>query len=137
QGKGRVVAIDVLEMGTIPGVEFLQLDFHDAAAPDRVKALISGEADVVLSDMAPNTTGHRQTDHLRIMVLAELAADFACECLARGGAFLGKVLQGGAEPALLAQLNRDFAVVKHVKPASSRADSAELYLLATGFRRER
>ena len=134
EGKGRVVAIDVLEMGAIPGVEFLQLDFHDAAAPDQLKALIGGEADVVLSDMAPNTTGHRQTDHLRIMALAELAADFACAVLARGGAFLCKVLQGGAEPALLAQLKREFAVVKHVKPASSRTDSAELYLLATGFR---
>src|SRR5262247_1644443 len=134
---GRVVAIDVLEMGAIPGVEFLRLDFHDAAAPDRLKALIGGEADVVLSDMAPNTTGHRQTDHLRIMALAELAADFACAVLARGGAFLCKVLQGGAEPALLAQLKRNFAVVKHVKPASSRTDSAELYLLATGFRGER
>ena len=136
EGKGRVVAIDVLEMGDIPGVEFLQLDFHDASAPDRLKALI-GEADLVLSDMAPNTTGHRQTDHLRIMALAELAADFACAVLARGGAFLCKVLQGGAEPELLVQLKRDFAVVKHVKPASSRADSAELYLLATGFRGQR
>src|SRR5499426_1640366 len=134
---GRVVAIDVLEMGAIPGVAFLQLDFHDASAPDRLKALIGGQADVVLSDMAPNTTGHRQTDHLRIMALAELAADFACAVLARGGAFLCKVLQGGAEPALLAQLKRNFAVVKHVKPASSRTDSAELYLLATGFRGER
>jgi 23S rRNA (uridine2552-2'-O)-methyltransferase len=137
EGKGRVVAIDVLEMGPLPGVEFLQLDFHDVSAPDRLKALIGGEADVVLSDMAPNTTGHRQTDHLRIMALAELAAEFACAVLARGGVFLCKVLQGGAEPALLAQLKRDFAVVKHVKPASSRADSAELYLLATGFRGQR
>ena len=134
EGKGRVVAIDVLEMGAIPGVEFLQLDFHDAAAPDRLKALIGGQADVVLSDMAPNTTGHRQTDHLRIMALAELAADFACAALARGGAFLCKVLQGGAEPALLAQLKKDFSDVKHVKPKASRADSAELYLLARGFR---
>jgi 23S rRNA (uridine2552-2'-O)-methyltransferase len=137
EGKGHVVAIDLLEMGAIPGVEFLQLDFHDAAAPDKLKALIGGEADVVLSDMAPNTTGHRQTDHLRIMALAELAADFACAVLAPGGALLCKVLQGGAEPALLAQLKRDFAVVKHVKPASSRSDSAELYLLATGFRGRR
>jgi 23S rRNA (uridine2552-2'-O)-methyltransferase len=134
EGKGRVVAIDVQEMAPIPGVEFLQLDFHDAAAPDRLKALIGGQGDVVLSDMAPNTTGHRQTDHLRIMALAELAADFARLTLAPAGAFLCKVLQGGAEQALLAQLKRDFAVVKHVKPASSRADSAELYLLATGFR---
>ena len=131
---GRVVAIDLLDMGTIPGVEFLQLDFLDAAAPDKLKALIGGEVDVVLSDMAPNTTGHRQTDHVRIMALAELAADFARVVLAPGGAFLCKVLQGGAEPALLAQLKRDFTVVKHVKPAASRADSAELYLLATGFR---
>jgi 23S rRNA (uridine2552-2'-O)-methyltransferase len=131
---GRVVAIDVLEMGAIPGVTFLQLDFHDAAAPDRLKVLIGVEADVVLSDMAPNTTGHRQTDHLRIMALAELAVDFARTVLAPGGALLCKVLQGGTEPALLAALKRDFAAVKHVKPAASRADSAELYLLATGFR---
>jgi 23S rRNA (uridine2552-2'-O)-methyltransferase len=134
EGRGRVVAIDVLEMGTIPGVEFLQLDFLDGAAPDRLKALIGAGADVVLSDMAPNTTGHRQTDHLRIMALAEAAAEFAREVLAPGGSLLCKVLQGGTEPALLAGLKRDFAVVKHVKPAASRADSAELYLLATGFR---
>ena len=134
EGKGHVVAIDVLEMGAIPGVEFLQLDFHDAAAPDRLKALVGGQADVVLSDMAPNTTGHRQTDHLRIMALAELAADFACAVLARGGAFLCKVLQGGTEATLLAALKRDFSHVRHVKPAASRSDSAELYLLATGFR---
>jgi len=131
---GRVVAIDVLEMGAIPGVAFLHLDFHDAAAPERLKTLIGGEADVVLSDMAPNTTGHRPTDHLRIMGLAELAADFARGVLAPGGSFLCKVLQGGTEPALLAALRRDFAMVKHVKPAASRADSAELYLLATGYR---
>src|SRR5262250_2411962 len=91
---GRVVAIDVLEMGAIPGVTFLQLDFHDASAPDRLRALIGGAADVVLSDMAPNTTGHRPTDHLRIMALAELAADFARSVLAPGGSFLCKVLQG-------------------------------------------
>src|SRR5262249_31236771 len=126
-----------LEMGDIPGVEFLQLDFHDASAPDRLKALIGGKGDLVLSDMAPNTTGHRQTDHLRIMALAELAADFACAVLAPPGAVLFKGLQGGAEPPLLAQPKRHLAVVKHVKPASSRADSAELYLLATGFRGQR
>lgn len=131
---GRVVAIDILDMGAIPGVEFLWLDFLDPAAPDKLKALIGGRADVVLSDMAPNATGHRQTDHLRIMALAEAAADFACEVLAPGGAFLCKVLQGGTEPALLARLKRDFATVKHVKPAASRAGSAELYLLAMGFR---
>src|SRR6266545_2793305 len=134
EGRGRVVGIDLLEMGAIPGVEFLQLDFLDPSAPDRLKAMLGGEANVVLSDMAANATGHRKTDHLRIMALAEAAAEFAREVLAPGGSFLCKVLQGGTEVALLAQLKRDFAVVKHVKPAASRTDSAELYLLATGFR---
>jgi len=143
---GRVVALDILEMKTIPGVEFLQLDFLDRSAPARLEALLGGngegkgqakveaKADVVLSDMAANATGHRQTDHLRIMALAEAAADFARQVLAPGGAFLCKVLQGGAEATLLAELKRDFASVKHVKPPASRADSAELYLLAKGFR---
>jgi 23S rRNA (uridine2552-2'-O)-methyltransferase len=129
-----VVAIDVLDMPAIPGVDFLQLDFLDEAAPDRLKAMLGGKADLVLSDMAANATGHRKTDHIRIMALAEAAAVFAGEVLAPGGAFLCKVLQGGTEAALLAQLKRDFASVKHVKPQASRADSAELYLLATGFR---
>ena len=129
-----MVAIDLLEMAAIAGVDFLQLDFLDDAAPERLKAMLGGAADVVLSDMAANATGHRKTDHLRIMALAEAAADFAGEVLAPGGAFLVKVLQGGTEASLLAELKRDFASVKHVKPAASRADSAELYLLATGFR---
>src|SRR5262245_18662372 len=133
-GRGRVVAIDVLDMPAIAGVEFSQLDFLDPDAPDRLKALLGGPADIVLSDMASNTTGHRKTDHLRIMALAEAAAEFAREVLAPGGAFLCKVLQGGTEATLLAALKRDFATVKHVKPAASRSDSAELYLLATGFR---
>ena len=132
--KGRVVALDVLDMKPIPAVEFLHLDFLDAAAPGRLKELLGGKADVVLSDMAANATGHRQTDHLRIMALAEAAAAFAREVLAPGGAFLCKVLQGGTEAALLAALKRDFASVKHVKPPASRSDSAELYLLARGFR---
>jgi 23S rRNA (uridine2552-2'-O)-methyltransferase len=132
--RGRVVAIDLLTMDAIPGVDFLQLDFLDEAAPDRLKALLGGPADVVISDMAANATGHRKTDHLKIMALAEAAADFAREVLVDGGAFLCKVLQGGTEGTLLAQLKRDFASVKHVKPAASRTDSAELYLLATGFR---
>jgi len=131
---GRVVALDILELKPIVGVEFLKLDFLDAAAPERLKALLGGKADLVLSDMAANTTGHRQTDHLRIMTLAEAAAHFAREVLAEGGSFLCKVLQGGTENALLAALKRDFATVKHVKPPASRADSAELYLLAKGFR---
>jgi 23S rRNA (uridine2552-2'-O)-methyltransferase len=138
QGRGHVAAIDLLEMGAIPGADVLQLDFLDPSAPAKLKALIGGPADVVLSDMASNATGHRKTDHLRIMALAEAAAEFAGEVLAPGGAFLCKVLQGGTEVTLLAQLKRDFASVKHVKPAASRTDSAELYLLATGFRgRER
>jgi 23S rRNA (uridine2552-2'-O)-methyltransferase len=132
--KGRVVAIDLLEMAPVAGVEFVQLDFLDARAPDAIKELLGGPADVVLSDMAANATGHRKTDHLKIIALAEAAAEFAREVLAPGGAFLCKVLQGGTETTLLAALKRDFAHVKHVKPAASRTDSAELYLLATGFR---
>jgi 23S rRNA (uridine2552-2'-O)-methyltransferase len=131
---GRVVAIDVLPMDAIAGVNFAQLDFLDAAAPAKIKAMLSGPADVVLSDMAANATGHAKTDHLKIMALVEAAADFAREVLAPGGTFLAKVLQGGTEAALLVGLKRDFKSVKHVKPAASRSDSAELYLLATGFR---
>jgi 23S rRNA (uridine2552-2'-O)-methyltransferase len=133
-GKGRVVALDILDMKPLPGVEFLNLDFLDETAPERLKELLGGKADLVLSDMAANATGHRQTDHLRIMALAEAAALFAREVLAAKGAFLCKVLQGGTEARLLAELKRDFESVKHVKPPASRADSAELYLLARGFR---
>jgi len=132
--KGRVVAIDLLEMKPLTGVEFLKLDFLDEMAPHRLKTMLGGRADAVLSDMAANATGHRQTDHLRIMALAEAAAHFAREVLGEGGSFLCKVLQGGTEAALLANLKRDFSSVKHVKPPASRSDSAELYLLARGFR---
>jgi 23S rRNA (uridine2552-2'-O)-methyltransferase len=132
--RGRVIAIDILEMKPVAGVEFLQLDFLDETAPGRLKAMLDGKADVVLSDMAANATGHRQADHLRIVALAEAAAHFAREVLSEGGSFLCKVLQGGTEAALLAALKRDFASVKHVKPPASRSDSAELYLLARGFR---
>ena len=131
---GRVVAIDLLPMEPIAGVDFTVVDFLDIAAPDKLKAMLGGPADVVLSDMAANATGHAKTDHLKIMALVEAAADFAREVLGPGGSFLAKVLQGGTEAALLAALKRDFATVKHVKPAASRSDSAELYLLATGFR---
>jgi 23S rRNA (uridine2552-2'-O)-methyltransferase len=134
EGKGRVVGIDLLEMASLAGVDFVRLDFLDPQAPEQLKAMLGGPADVVLSDMAANATGHRKTDHLKIMALAEAAADFAREVLAPGGAFLCKVLQGGTETTLLASLKRDFASVKHVKPAASRTDSAELYLLATGYR---
>jgi 23S rRNA (uridine2552-2'-O)-methyltransferase len=132
--NGRVVGIDILDMDEIPGVEFAKIDFLDPEAPDRLKAMLGGPADVVLSDMAANATGHRQTDHLKIMALVEAAAQFAGEVLKPGGSFLSKVIQGGTEGALLAGLKRDFATVKHVKPAASRSDSAELYVLATGFR---
>jgi 23S rRNA (uridine2552-2'-O)-methyltransferase len=134
EGKGRVVAIDLLPVAPIPGVEFARLDFLDAGAPDEIKRMLGGAADVVLSDMAANATGHRKTDHLKIVALAEAAAEFAREVLAPGGVFLCKVLQGGTEAELLAGLKRDFTVVKHLKPAASRSDSAELYLLAMGYR---
>ena len=133
-GKGRVIAIDLLEMPEIPGVQFAQLDFHANDAPEKLTAMMGGRADVVMSDMAANTTGHRKTDQLRIVGLVEIAAAFAAEVLNPGGAFLAKVFQSGADTELLAQLKRDFAVVRHVKPAASRQDSAERYVLATGFR---
>ena len=132
--EGRVIAIDIQEMASVPGVDFAVLDFLDPRAPELLKEKLGGPTDVVLTDMAANATGHRKTDHLKIMALVEAAADFAAEVLKPGGAFLAKVLQGGTEPALLARLKRDFATVRHVKPAASRTDSAELYLLATGFR---
>jgi len=136
--SGRVLALDILDMKPIVGVEFLKLDFLDDTAPERLKAILGGGAqgtvDVVLSDMAANATGHRPTDHLRIMALAEAAAHFAREVLRPGGSFICKVLQGGTEAALLAELKRDFLTVKHIKPPASRSDSAELYLLARGFR---
>lgn len=135
-GKGQVVAIDLLAMEPLAGVEILHLDFLDASAPVRLKALLrDGQADVVLSDMAAPTTGHTRTDHLRIMDLAETAAAFACEVLSSGGALLCKVFQGGTERELLSRLKQSFAGVRHVKPPASRSGSAELYVLATGFRR--
>jgi len=133
-GQGTVIAIDVLSMETIPGVNFVRLDFLDDATPDKLKEIMGGPADVVLSDMAANVTGHARTDHFKIMALAEAAADFARDLLAPGGTFLAKVLQGGTEAALLTSLKRDYKSVKHVKPPASRSESAELYLLATGFR---
>jgi len=134
EGQGRVIAIDILPVDAIVGVEFELMDFHAADAPERLKARLGGLADGVMSDMAANATGHRKTDHLRIVGLAELAADFAVSVLAPGGFFLAKVLQGGSEGELLARLKRDFAVVRHLKPKASRADSAELYVMASGFR---
>ncbi|MCP3418078.1 RlmE family RNA methyltransferase [Bradyrhizobium brasilense] len=133
-GKGKVVAIDLLEMGEIPGVTFAQLDFLDHDAPEKLIAMMGGRADIVMSDMAANTTGHRKTDQLRIIGLVETAAHFAGEVLNPGGTFLAKVFQSGADAELVAQLKRDFATVRHVKPAASRQDSSERYVLATGFR---
>ena len=134
EGGGTLVAIDLLEMEPVPGATVLQLDFLDPQAPDILKQHLGGQADLVLSDMAANTTGHRATDHLRIIALCEVALDFACEVLAPGGGFLAKVFQGGTENELLALLKKSFRSVRHVKPNASRADSAETYVLATGFR---
>ena len=133
-GKGKVVGIDILEMDPVPGAEILHLDFMTDEAPDRLKQLLGGAADVVLSDMAASATGHQQTDHLKIMALAETAYQFASEVLAPGGTFIAKVLQGGATGDLLKSLKRDFAEVRHVKPPASRKDSAEIYVVALGFR---
>ena len=133
-GKGKVVAIDLLEMPEVPGVNFAQLDFLSEDAPAKLIAMMGGGADVVMSDMAPNTTGHRKTDQLRIVGLIETAAAFAADVLNPGGTFLAKAFQSGADAELVVQLKRDFASVRHVKPASSRQDSSERYVLAMGFR---
>lgn len=132
--KGKVVGIDLQAVDPIPGAELLEMDFLDEAAPEKLKQLLDGPADLVLSDMAASATGHPQTDHLRIMGLAEAALDYAEEVLAEGGGFVAKVLQGGSEKDLLDRLKRRFAKVRHVKPPASRSDSAELYVVATGFR---
>jgi 23S rRNA (uridine2552-2'-O)-methyltransferase len=137
RGHGRVIGIDLLAIEPMPGAEFKVMDFLGEDAPLLLKNWLGGKADVVLSDMAANATGHKKTDHLRIVGLVEFAADFACEILANRGSFLAKLLQGGTEHELLARLKSEFAVVRHVKPQASRADSAELYVLATGFRGKR
>ena len=131
---GRVVGIDLIEIDPLPGGVFLVGDFLDAAAPGRLMEALGGPADLVLSDMAAPATGHGQTDHLRIMALAEAALHFAEQVLAPGGGFVAKVLQGGSERELLERMKRGFTKVRHVKPPASRKDSAELYVVATGFR---
>jgi 23S rRNA (uridine2552-2'-O)-methyltransferase len=133
-GRGRVVGMDILPVDPIPGASLLQGDFLDAAAPAKLRAALGGPADVVLSDMAAPTTGHAATDHLRVVALAEAGYAFAREVLAPGGAFIAKVFQGGAEGELLAALKRDFASLRHAKPPASRAESAEIYVVAQGFR---
>ncbi|MFZ5791800.1 MAG: RlmE family RNA methyltransferase [Pseudomonadota bacterium] len=130
----RVLAVDLLPMEPLPGVRILQLDFMAEDAPEKIRAALEGQADLVLSDMAAPTIGHARTDHLRIMALAEAAHAFAAEVLAPGGAFVCKLFQGGATKDLLDALKRDFAQVRHAKPPASRADSAEIYVVATGFR---
>ncbi len=131
---GRVLGIDLQEVDPITGADLHVLDFLAEGADARIRDWLAGPAEVVLSDMAAATTGHPQTDHLRIMALCEAAADFARGVLEPGGTFVAKVLAGGAEAALLAELNRAFSRVAHVKPPASRADSSEKYLVATGFR---
>jgi 23S rRNA (uridine2552-2'-O)-methyltransferase len=132
---GRVVGIDLLAMDKVPGAEFIQGDFADPAMPARLADALGGPAELVLSDMAPNTTGHGATDHIRIMALAEAALDFATAVLAPGGGFVAKVFQGGSERAMLTAMKTRFAQVRHAKPPASRKESSELYVVATGFRR--
>jgi 23S rRNA (uridine2552-2'-O)-methyltransferase len=129
----HVLGVDITEMEPITGAQLLQLDFLEDSAPDKVKACLKGHVDIVLSDMAASSTGHSQTDHRRIMSLAETAFEFAKEVLAENGVFLAKVLQGGTEKSLLENLKKHFTTVKHIKPAASRKDSAEMYVIAIGF----
>jgi 23S rRNA (uridine2552-2'-O)-methyltransferase len=135
EGRGKVIAIDIHGMDPIPGVTIFKKDFYDADAPQLLIEALGGEkADCVISDMAAHATGHRQTDHIQIMALAEAGYGFAREVLKPGGTYLAKVLRGGTEGELLQKMKQDFATVRHVKPMASRDDSAELFVLATGFR---
>ncbi|MFO1157721.1 MAG: RlmE family RNA methyltransferase [Reyranellaceae bacterium] len=134
KGSGTVIGIDLTPVEPIAGATVLAKDFYDDDAPAVLTGLLAGPADVVLSDMAAAATGDTQVDHLRIMALAETAHDFARQVLEPGGTFVAKVLRGGTERTLLEQLKRDFTKVRHVKPQASRADSAEMYVVATGFR---
>ncbi|GAA0735825.1 RlmE family RNA methyltransferase [Sphingomonas japonica] len=133
--KATIVGIDLLPVDAIEGVTILQMDFLADQAPDALRSALGGEADLVLSDMAANTVGHPQTDHLRTMGLVEAAVEFACEVTRPGGSFVAKVLAGGADSALVATLKRNFATVKHAKPPASRKDSSEWYVVAQGFKR--
>lgn len=130
-----VVGLDLLPVDPVPGALLLQGDFQEDAMPARLREALGGAADLVLSDMAPNTTGHTATDHLRIVALAELALEFALEILAEEGAFVAKVFQGGSERAMMERLRRHFRTVRHAKPPASRKGSSELYVVAQGFRR--
>ena len=132
--QASIVGIDVLPTDPIEGVAILQMDFMDEAAPDKLKEALGGQADLVLSDMAANTVGHPQTDHLRTMALVEAGLEFAREVLRPGGAYVAKVLAGGADNQLVAELKRNFTTVKHAKPPASRKDSSEWYVVAQGFK---
>lgn len=134
KGARRVVGVDCLPVAPLAGAEILELDFLAAGAAESVKAALAGPADIVLSDMAASTTGHRATDHLRIVALAEAALDFAIDVLKPGGAFVCKVFQGGSEGQFLKRLKEHFAFVRHAKPKASRAESAEVYVVAGGFK---
>lgn len=134
---GRILGVDLQEVDEIPGAEVHQLDFLDEGADDQVKAWLGGPADVVMSDMAASSSGHKGTDHLRIIALVEAAAEFAFDVLEEGGTFVAKVLAGGAESELQATLKRNFTKVYHMKPPSSRSDSSEKFVVATGFRGRR
>ncbi len=132
--NGRVFALDILEMQSIPGVKFMQLDFLQDDAPEKVMEFIGGKADAVLTDMAANACGNPQVDHMRITILCELAFEFAKSVLAENGVFVAKLLRGGGDHKLLMEIKKNFKTVKNFKPKSSRADSAEIYLVALGFK---
>ena len=132
--QGRVVGVDILGMESLPGVELVNLDLLSPEAPSAIETALGGNADIVLSDMAAPTTGHRATDHLRTVALLEAALEIAEDLLKPGGSFVGKIFQGGAAPDLLARLKKRFREVKHFKPPASRAESVELYLVALGFK---
>ncbi len=134
RGATRVIGIDILPMEPLAGAEFIEMDFNDNEAPARLKELLDGQADVVLSDLAPNTIGHKATDHLRQVAIVELAIHFAIEVLKPGGAFVAKVFQGGTQHELLALLKQNFKTIKHVKPPSSRKGSSEWFVVAQGFK---
>jgi 23S rRNA (uridine2552-2'-O)-methyltransferase len=134
RGAGKVVGVDLLAIDPIAGATLIKGDFEDPDMPARLTELMGGPADIVLSDMAPNTTGHAATDHIRIMGLAELALHFATGLLAPGGAFVAKVFQGGSEKEMLIPMKKQFTTVKHAKPPASRKESSELYVVAQGFK---
>jgi 23S rRNA (uridine2552-2'-O)-methyltransferase len=134
RGAAQVVGVDLLAVDPVQGATIIQGDFTDPDMPDRLRELLGGKANLVLSDMAPNTTGHAATDHIRIMALADMALHFAIEVLAEGGSFVAKVFQGGSERTMLEAMRRHFSMVRHAKPPASRKESSELYVVATGFR---